>query len=448
MQNPDDRLPPAAPTVVGRDDSPNHDEQGRGGFRALIAPYLAIRSTARRYLWGTFFLGMGWAVFVLLFNLYLRDLGHSESFIGRLWSMQSIGMILMTIPAAAMIARFSARWLVVLSASLAAGSYLVLATVELPALMMAASISIGLMVAIPRVAGAPFFMRHTTPVERSHVFSLQFAAMLGAGLFAYFGGGWLHRELARMLGSPVVAYRILLIGGACSTLASALVYLGIPSGTVVDRSQTAASLIQRARSKAPLLFRLTFPFFIIGIGAGLVIPFLNLYFRDRFGMEPLAIGFYYGLVQSSMLLGVLAGPYLARRWGMIRMVVYTELASLPFMIVLAFTHSLHLAVGAFVLRGALMNMGIPIANNYLMERVGQSDRAVANGISMIAWTSSWALAAWMGGALIEHIGYTEPLLIASGLYLTSSILYYWFFRNEEIYAGRQDAGPVGRIASS
>ncbi|MFC1475662.1 MFS transporter [Candidatus Zixiibacteriota bacterium] len=433
---------------MDRDHRPDAESRRHGRWRSFIAPYLGIQSAARRYLLGSFFTGMGWAVFMLLLNLYLRELGYPESFIGRLWSMFSVGMILMTIPAATMIARFSVRWLVVLSTLLAAGCYLVLVMVNVPLLMMVACAGTGMMSAISRVASAPFFMRHTTPVERSHVFSLQFAAMLGAGLFAYFGGGWLHRALTGALDSSVAAYRTLLIGGACSTMVAALVYLGIPSGTIVDRSQTAASLIQRARSKGPLLFKLTFPFFIIGLGAGLVIPFLNLYFRDRFGMEPLAIGFYYGLVQSSMLLGVLAGPYLARRWGMIRMVVYTELASLPFMVLLAFSHNLHLAVGAFVLRGALMNMGIPIANNYLMERVGQSDRAVANGLSMLAWTLSWALATWVGGALIEHIGYTEPLLAAGGLYLIAAILYYWFFRHEEIYAGEQSATPVGRVANT
>jgi len=422
--------------------------ESKSRWRSFISPYLGIGSSARRYLMGSFFIGVAWGVFMLLLNLYLRELGYTESYIGRLWSAQSLGMIVMTLPAATMIARFSVRWLVSLSAILAAGCYLLLATADIAAVMIAASAGGGMMMAIPRVAGAPFFMKHTTPHERSHVFSLQFAAMLGAGLFAYFGGGWLHRELAGALDSPLMAYRLLLIGGACSTLTAGIVYARIPAGIIVDRDQTAASIIQRARSKGPLLFRLTFPFFIIGTGAGLVIPFLNLYFRDRFGMQPMAIGFYYGLVQSSMLLGVLVGPHLARRWGMVRMVVYTELASLPFMVLLAFSHNLYLAVGAFVLRGALMNMGIPIANNYLMERVGSSDRALANGVAMLAWTSSWALATWIGGALIERVGYTEPLLVAGALYLLASILYYWFFRHQDIYAGGESSPSAGRPADS
>jgi len=413
-------------------------KRGRG-WRSIVAPYLEIHSAVRRYLLGSFFTGVGWAVFMLLLNLYLKELGYAESFIGRLWSVQSLGMIVMVFPAAAMVARFSARWLVTCAAILAAISYMVLAVANLAVVMIAASAGVGMMMSLPRVTAAPFFMKHTTSVERSHVFSLQFASMLGAGLFAYFGGGWAHRQLAATLDSQIMAYRVLLLIGASACLASAACYAGIPSGIVIDRSQTTASLMQRAKSKGPLLFRLTFPFFIVGLGAGLVIPFLNLYFRDRFGMQPMAIGIYYGLVQSSMLLGVLLGPYLARRWGMIRVVVYTELASLPFMVLLAFSYSLPVSVAAFVIRGALMNMGIPIANNYLMERVGASDRAVANGLGMLAWTSSWALATWIGGQLIEHIGYTEPLLAAAGLYFTSSVLYFWFFHNQEIYAGRESA---------
>ncbi len=412
----------------------------------MITPYLGISRPVRWYLCGSFFLGMSWATFALLLNLYFRELGHTESFIGRIWSFQSIGIIIMTFPAAALISRYSARWLIVCSALLAALGYALLAVADIALVMMCASLGIGLMVAIPRVTSAPFFMDHTGAAERSHVFSLQFATSLGAGLFAYFGGGWLHQQLAVIFNSKLIAYRILLLAGAGSALTGALVYLGIPGGIVVKQNRTRLSRWQRVKTKGPLLFRLTFPFFVIGLGAGLIIPFLNLYFRDRFGMEPLAIGFYYGLVQSSMLLGVLFGPYLARRIGMIRTVVYTELVSLPFMVLLAYSTNLHLAVGAFVIRGALMNMGIPIATNYAMERVGREDRAIANGLGMMAWSTSWALATWIGGALIEHIGYTEPLLIAGGLYLIAAILYYWFFHNEEIYAGSDTAPPQGRLS--
>ncbi len=385
---------------------------------------------------------------MLMFNLYLREVGYAETFIGRLWSMHSLGAIVMTFPAVWLLGRFSVRWVVAVSAALAATCYCLLATAALQVILVLSAIGMGMMITTPRVAGAPFFMRHTSQVERSHVFSLQFGAMLGAGLFAYFGGGWVHQLLETYFASPVVAFRAILLAGAGSALMGALFFSTIPGGQIAIRNKNRTSLTDFVRKKGAILFKLTFPFFIIGIGAGLVIPFLNLYFRDRFGMEPLSIGFYYGLVQSSMLVGVLVGPYLARRWGMIHVVVATQLASLPFMVVLAFSQFLPLAVVAFVMRGALMNMGIPIANNYMMEKVGESDRALTNALSMLAWTSSWAVATWTGGALIEQIGYTTPLLIAAALYAISSVLYLWFFRREDIKAGDGAASPTGRIAGS
>jgi predicted MFS family arabinose efflux permease len=172
------------------------------------------------------------------------------------------------------------------------------------------------------------------------------------------------------------------------------------------------------------------------MGAGLIIPFLNLYFRDRFGLTPQTIGVYYGLVHASMILGVMLGPELARRFGMIRTIVYTEWASIPFMILLAFTHNLPLATAAFLLRGALMNLGVPISNNYMMERVGLADRAMVNSCSMMAWSLSWAITTGVGGVLIEHGGYETPLLLACGLYVVASGMYFTFFHAHDIHAGR------------
>jgi predicted MFS family arabinose efflux permease len=215
----------------------------------------------------------------------------------------------------------------------------------------------------------------------------------------------------------------------------ALAFSRIPRGVVGQRA-ARMPLREFWNTRGRLLFKLTFPFFLVGMGAGLIIPFLNLYFRDRFDLTPQTIGVYYGLVQATMILGVLVGPELARRFGMVKTIVFSEWASLPFMVILAFTHNLPLATMAFLMRGALMNMGVPISNNYMMERVGESDRALVNSWSMVAWSLSWAITAALGGFMIERAGYVMPLLIASVLYVASSVLYFLYFRRCEVYAGQ------------
>lgn len=171
--------------------------------------------------------------------------------------------------------------------------------------------------------------------------------------------------------------------------------------------------------------------FLVGIGAGLIIPFLNLYFKDRFNLQPDVIGLFFLAVSASMFLGTLSGPLLARKFGLVRSVVFTQLASLPFMVALAYTNHVELAFAAFVIRGGLMNLNAPISSHLAMEMSEERERPLVNALLMISWTASWMIAVAVGGELVERYGFTLVLNIAAGLYLVSSVLYYYFFKDIE-----------------
>jgi predicted MFS family arabinose efflux permease len=397
-------------------------------FRKVTVP-------ARWFLLGTTLLGMAWATFSLLFNLYMKERGFPEGVIGQVLSFQSLGMVAMAIPAAMLVSRLSARAIMISSSIAAAAGFAWQTLAPQVGMILAASFTTGGMLAFSRVAGAPFLMNHSTASERAHVFSLSFAATLGAGLLTNVGAGSLHRVLVGVTGSTLTAYHAVLLLACSFAVGGALAFSRIPRGIVGQRA-ARMPLREFWNTRGRLLFKLTFPFFLVGMGAGLIIPFLNLYFRDRFALTPQTIGVYYGLVQATMILGVLVGPELARRFGMVKTIVFSEWASLPFMVILAFTHNLPLATMAFLMRGGLMNMGVPISNNYMMERVGERDRALVNSWSMVAWSLSWAITAALGGSMIERSGYVMPLLIASGLYVASSALYFLYFRRCEVYAGQ------------
>lgn len=393
------------------------------------------------FLLGTMFVSLAWLTFMLLFNLYMKERGYPEGVMGQVLSAQSFGTMAMAIPAAFLVSRLSARKALVLSSVGVALGFTWVTLVDVKGIIIAAAFMAGMMVAFSRVYSSPFLMKYTSSSERSIVFSLGFAASLGSGLIAHLGAGSLHAYFATLSGSAVTAYRwVLWCGAGCGVLGAAA-FSRLPSGPIAQRRpRTSARAF--ISTKGPLFFRLVFPSFLVGLGAGLIIPFLNLYFSDRFGLSTQTIGIYYAMVQGSMIVGVMLGPELARRYGMVRTIVISELASLPFMAVLAFTHDLTLATFAFLARGALMNLGVPIANNYLMERVGADDRATANSLSLLAWTSSWAITTAIGGWMIEQWGYEPPLLAGCALYILSSGLYYFYFRNEDIYAGRMSPGLV------
>ena len=78
-----------------------------------------------------------------------------------------------------------------------------------------------------------------------------------------------------------------------------------------------------------------------------------------------------------------------------------------------------------------MNMSQPISTNFTMEKVKEDEQPLTNSLMMLAWTSSWAIVASLGGNLISRHGFTLPLLIAVVLYVISSLLYLKFFCGKE-----------------
>src|SRR5678809_402606 len=128
-------------------------------------------------------------------------------------------------------------------------------------------------------------------------------------------------------------------------------------------------------------------------------------------------------MQGFMVAGNLFGPAVSRKLGLVRGVVATQLASVPFMVMLALSSSFPVVVACFLLRAGIMNMNQPLTTHFAMEVVPEREHAITNSLLSLSWFVAWSVSADIGGALIERRGYTEPLLLAALLYVIASILY-------------------------
>jgi predicted MFS family arabinose efflux permease len=402
------------------------------GISNYIHHLKLFSKNARLFLLGAFFIGLAFAGFQLLLNLYLKELSFGESAIGQILSMNAWGAVVITLPVAYVLQKIQIKKVLIFATLLAAGLYFLQASILGLKGLLLVSFFLGMSVASYRVAAAPFFMKNSTPQERTYLFSMNFGIMIFAGIVGSLGGGYLVSLLNSLLGDQVWAYRGSLYVAILFGLVGLIPFYLIRHEETPNKNEE--SLVwdfKLLKERGGLLLRLCIPFFILGLGAGLIIPFLNLYFRERFGLPAESIGVYYALLQIFMLAGIILGPVLSKKVGMIKSIVYTQLASIPFMLCLAFSYLLPLAVMAFLLRGALMNMSQPISTNFSMEKVNEKEQPLTNSLTALAWTLSWGISASFGGKLIQSSGYVLPLLIATGLYIISSILYFYFFSGKE-----------------
>jgi len=386
---------------------------------------------ARLYLIGSFLIGFNFSCFQLLLNLYLKELGFLEGDIGIVQSWRAFGMTAVAIPAALILSRVRLKPLLLAACVLLAAFSYGLTTLTQFGYLITFGMLAGMALSFFRVASAPFYMRNSTRTERTHLFSFSFATNLLAGMIGSYGAGWLVTYLGERSGDMVWGYQITFYVAIGLSLL-ALVPFAMISSTAPSAEENHLSItLSQLKRRGGFYAKLTFTHGLIGMGAGLVVPFLNLYFRDRFGLEPDLIGFYYILMQMGMLVGTLCGPLLTPRLGLIRTIVLTQVASIPFMLMLSYTYSLFLAVPAFVLRGGLMNLGVPLATNFGMELSEKDEHALVNALLQISWSGFWMFSVAIGGALIERYGYTLVLNLAAGLYVASSIAYYLFFGKVE-----------------
>jgi len=381
---------------------------------------------ARLFLAGTFFTGMGFSGFMLLFNLYLREFGFLEGKIGTIISATTLGTVLMALPASMVMRRFPIKRLLIAAAPIAMFSYLVQVTVSQYHMILTAGILAGGASVFFRVAAAPFFMRNSTPEERPYLFSMQFACMLVAGVIGNVLGGFLPGIIETYGFVPYIAYRYALL------VLSVLVLISlIPFFMIKEKPPPTPPVKMKIGANRLIILKLFLPNLIVGIGAGLSIPFFNLYFKDTFQTSTDMIGIFYSIQQLLMITGLLVAPMVAEKKGKIRTVVFSQLFSIPFLIVLGITHNLYLALLAFFMRAALMNMAQPLYLNFAMEKVSHDQQPLTNALLTIAFTAGWGASANIGGYLIEFFGYAAPFISTSALYLISTGMTYTLFRHDK-----------------
>lgn len=366
-------------------------------------------------------MGMGFSGFMLLFNLYLKALGFPEGRIGNIISVTTIGMVIMAIPASIAIRRFPIKRILLIATPIATISYLVQVSTANYHLIITGGLFAGLTAVFSRVAAAPFFMRNSTPTERPYLFSMQFALALVAGIVGSLLAGYLPGIIERSNIVSYLAYRYTLFIFSGLVLAALIPYFMIKEKPV--------GKIERMKIHSwRLIFKLFLPGLIVGIGAGLSIPFLNLYFKNVFHTATSYIGILYSGQQFLMITGLLIAPVIAEKIGKIRTVVLSQLISIPFLIILGLTTNIMMAIIAFLIRAALMNMAQPLFTNYAMERVKDDEQPFTNALLVIAWTAGWGASASVGGHLIERLSFSVPFFLTSALYLLSTIVIFVFFR--------------------
>ncbi len=435
---------------------------------SLIEPIQALARLFQRnawlYLLNSILVGTSFSIYSLFFNLYILARGYPKDFLGFLSALPSAVALIAAIPLGMFSDRIGRRKAMIGGTLGAILAIVGIASGTNSALLVVAVVVLGMGNELFNISAAPFMMENSSERERTLLFSTSFGLSALSGFAGSLVGGqlprWMSSVFVLTLDTAPAYGAALLISPALNLLAMfPLLWmreaarptwnlrLVVPNARLVT---LAAEDIWRQFKAAPVLtwrglyhrqviVKLLAPNVLISVGAALLIPYMNVFFRERHHVPDGTLGVIFAL--SSVVTGVatLAAPLLAQRWGKIRSVALAQAASLPFLLIIGFAPSLPLAVLAFWFRGALMNLGGPIYNAFTMEHVAKDERATVNAFSSVTWNIGWAVCPYLSGLVQQKWGFGPLFVMTSVLYGLAAALTYVFFAAGELKENRETA---------
>jgi MFS family permease len=385
-------------------------------------------ANARLYLAASGLIGLASGLQYLFFNLYVLSLGYDQAFVGLLASIPALVTAVSALPIAMILPRLGYRRSLLGGIALLVAAFVGWAFFPSQTVLLAAAVVLGFCTALLAVSSSPLMVAVSDGGTRTHLFGVQFAVNTFSGVFANLIGGYLpvlFNALTAHSLQGATAYRgVFVVGMALSLLAlgPALRMSGLKG--LRERPVTPRQL----RPHAGVLGKLLAVEITGSLGAGMLMPFVNVFYRLRFTFSDPSIGLVFAASSLLTGIGAILAPVVAARWGKVRAIVLVQGLSIPFLILMGFIPLGPVSAASYLVRTALMNMGSPLFPAYAMGLVPTRIRPLTAGLMMLAWNAGWALSSWISGHIQVAYGFAPLFVITGSLYVTSTLLTFSFFR--------------------
>jgi MFS family permease len=372
---------------------------------------------------------------LVVLPLYLNRAGLEPALIGFLYSLSGLVTAVLVAFSGFLADRFGRRVFLVWGTALPIVSYAVFAFTTEPAWLVLASLIGGVGLA-SGAAGAltaasfdALLAEHTPPRQRTTVFAWSqavWALALGLGSFA----AGLPELLRSQFGiAELDAYRppfVLII-----VLAVVATFALLPIG---ERASTISlEKVERTgwfpRRSLGVIVRYGLSIGLFGMGLGIAVQLLPLWFKLRFGTDEAILGPWYAVAQVVSLTSVVVSPWLDRQFGSGLAIMLVHIGGALSLLAMAVVAPVfEVAAIAFVFRNSLANFGWPLQQALLMGRVVPEERATAAGVGFAVWGLANAIGPSIAGLLIQSGTLALPLILGAVAYAGGGVGFGLGFR--------------------
>ena len=401
-----------------------------GVVRTYIKRVSAFSPNARIYLISIMIYGAGLGIHRFLFNFFLRSLGYDETFMGLISTISSMTVLISALPMGYLADRLGRKFSMVLAVLVTGAAVFLMVIFHTPIILVFTNILMGIGSSLGAVVSGPFMMENSGEEERTYLFSMDSGLRMAANSVGDWLGGYLPSWFGKAFQVSAIsatAYAWSVGVAGVLVLATAIPRLMLKRNQLGTKNRAAFAPIAFARQNPGTLPKLLLPMFITSIGDGLIMPFMNIFFSNVHQQPDRVIGALMAWGSLAMGVGLILAPVFADRFGKIRVVVYSQAISIPFLIMLGFSSSFGLSTVAYFVRLTLMNMSSPVYQTFVMEQVEADARAMVASLNSMVNSFGRAFSPVISGWAQVNYGFGPPFLGTIFTYIIAIWMYYAFF---------------------
>lgn len=382
--------------------------------------------------------GVIFSFWSLFFNFYILSAGYDKQFLGWVNSLPSIASFILGVPLGMLSDRIGRRPSMLIGIVVGCVAMGLQVTAPVPWLILVVSFLAGAGNTLYTNSQSPFIMKVSTAENRALLFSLNFGIITLSGAVGNAFAGQLPRLFSDLLGaapdSAAVYQAILVASVLLGSLSLVPIFFIKEPPRSLDEAQMhvpAASSVWQAMTR-PVVVKVLSTMIIIGLGAGLLIPYLNVFFSETWKVSSETLGVLFALSALFTGIGSIIGPKIAAKLqSKIKTVVYTQALSLLFFVFLGFGRNFALVAVSFLARAVLMNMANPLYAAFSLEQVNQKEQGLVNSLINAGWLAGQATGMTLSGLVQRDYGFSPLFVITITLYAIATGMIWFFFRNVE-----------------
>jgi MFS family permease len=417
--------------------------------------FLTLNRSAKWWLLSVVLGSVFFAGWDLFFNLYILAKGFDKDFLGMANSIYPAAVLLFGIPMGMLSDRIGRKMSLLIGQGFFLVTFLIVALTSDPIIILVVLFIGGVGDSLFIISQTPLLAQLSNNKNRNYLFSLNWGLSTLSRMLGSYLAGQLPLGFEKMFGfqsGTAMSYQAVLLTSIGFTFLTLIPMLMIKlpeklikrdeNGDPVEKPVENGSK-QNLQNilKKKLVWKFFIPNIQIGLGAALIIPYLNLYFVEKFNLSDQALGTLFSMAALVTGFSVLASPSLAKKLGTrIRAVVASQGTSILFLLLLGFSPITGIAMVAFLARSALMNMGNPLFDSFSMDQVSEEERGAFNSILILSWELGWVIGPLISGFVQERYGFT-PLFIATAVLYGSGVAMIWYFFRGHEPIGMEEPAP-------